>query len=311
MTVDIKPIGNTIGANVISQADYLVALAPGGDLVDGFQSGTAQSDEFNKVIRQSSMVSAALANVVATAIAGDILDDGDLAALIVKFTTGLGLLGSAGAWSTGDVKLTMKNVVDAGWVFCNDGTIGDAASGGSTRANADCQALFTLLWNNVSDTYAPVVTGRGVSAAADWAAHKKITLTKMLGRAMAVSGAGSGLTARVLGQNLGEEATALVTVNLASHSHAIVDPGHVHGVIDPAHSHSYGGSIWRITGGGGQALLPVGGGFTIDNPTDTISSATGISLAAAVTGITTANTGTGMPHNTMQPTAFVNAMIKL
>jgi hypothetical protein len=51
----------------------------------------------------------------------------------------------------------------------NDHTIGSALSG-ATYANADAQCLYTLLWNNVTNTYAPVTGGRGGSAAADWPA---------------------------------------------------------------------------------------------------------------------------------------------
>lgn len=108
-------------------------------------------------------------------------------------------------WQTGDQKLTLKAVADPGWVMMDDGTIGDSGSGGTTRANADCEALFTLLWNNIIDTWCPVSGGRGGSAAADWAAGKTITLPLTLGRALAVSGAGAGLTARALGENLGDE----------------------------------------------------------------------------------------------------------
>ncbi len=83
---------------------------------------------------------------------------------------------NVGAFSTGDVKLTVKTAADAGWVMMNDGTIGSAGSGATTRANADCQNLFELLWNNVSNTNCPVSGGRGASAAVDWSANKTIAL---------------------------------------------------------------------------------------------------------------------------------------
>src|SRR3972149_2730731 len=56
-----------------------------------------------------------------------------------------------GVWSTGDVKLTLKTTADGGWVLMDDKTIGNAASGGTGRANADTVDLFTLLWNNTAD----------------------------------------------------------------------------------------------------------------------------------------------------------------
>lgn len=180
-------------------------------------------------------------------------------------------LGIVIGFSTGDVKLTLKTTADPGWVMCNDGTIGNAASGGTTRANADTEALFTLLWNNVADAQAAVSTGRGANAAADFAANKTIALTKMLGRAFGASGAGSGLTSRVLGLATGAETHTLATSEI------------------PAHSHN-------ITGGGNT-----GGGSRPQNIADT----------SQTQNYSTDNTGGGGAHNNMQPTAFVNAMIKL
>src|SRR5512144_1448320 len=104
-------------------------------------------------------------------------------------------------WSTGDVKATYKVVADAGWVMMNDGSIGDANSGATTRFNADTWPLFNLLWWHTSDdwcklyaAYTWTPTGRGASAAADWAAHRHILLPKVLGRALAACGSGAGLS---------------------------------------------------------------------------------------------------------------------
>lgn len=179
-------------------------------------------------------------------------------------------------FTTGDAKLTIKTVADTGWVMANDGTIGNAASGGTTRANADTAALYTLLWNNISNTYAAVSTGRGANAAADFAANKTIALPKALGRALAVSGAGAGLTARALGENLGHEA-------LAQHTHGITDPGHFHNAV--------------MASAGGNGV----GGFAGETPSVTDTKATGITIN---------NAGTGDAGN-MQPTLFLNVAIKL
>jgi hypothetical protein len=45
-----------------------------------------------------------------------------------------------------------------GWVLAY-GTIGNAASGATNRANADTEALFTGYWNEYSNTLAPVLPG--------------------------------------------------------------------------------------------------------------------------------------------------------
>jgi microcystin-dependent protein len=188
-------------------------------------------------------------------------------------------------FSTGDVKLTIKTVADTGWIMCNDQTIGNVSSG-ATYANANAQSLFTLLWNNVSNTYAPVTGGRGANAAADWAAQKPIQLTAMMGRALGVGGSGSGLTSRTLGQTTGEENHLLVTNEIPAHKHTLTDPGHTHTYTGP-----------------GTAILNSGAGFPEVNGASNTGS--------AVTGITMANTGGGASHNNMQPTSFLNAMIKL
>lgn len=175
-------------------------------------------------------------------------------------------------WSTGDVKLTLKTTADTGWVMCNDGTIGNGSSGATTRANADTADLFALLWNNVSNTYAAVSGGRGANAAADFAANKTIALTKVLGRALAISGSGSGLTARALGETLGEESHALTAAENGPHTHS-------------------------------ESTFT-----TIGNHADHVS---GQTSAGSPTSATSGSSGSGDPHNNMQPTSFLNAMIKL
>lgn len=184
------------------------------------------------------------------------------------------------SFTTGDLKPTMKTTADAGWILCNDGTIGNAASGGTALANASAAALFSLLWTNVSNTYAPVSGGRGGSAAADFAANKTIQLTQMLGRVLGISGAGGGLTARTLGQTVGDE-------NLQAHTHTYNDPGHFH-VTNVAPS------SFVCSGSGANFAVTANGNVS----------------GTSTTGITINNAGTGSGGN-MQPTSFVNIMIKL
>jgi microcystin-dependent protein len=54
--------------------------------------------------------------------------------------------GAGGDFTTGDAKFALSDVAEPGWIIMDDGTIGDAESGASTRANDDCRALFELLW---------------------------------------------------------------------------------------------------------------------------------------------------------------------
>lgn len=66
-----------------------------------------------------------------------------------------------------------------GWVVLRGLSIGDGSSGGTERANADCQSLFTLLWANTNfvlqDSGGSTVA-RGADAPTDWAAHRRLVL---------------------------------------------------------------------------------------------------------------------------------------
>jgi len=126
-------------------------------------------------------------------------------------------------FGTGDIKSTFKVTPDTGWVMLDDRTIGSASSSATNRANADTLNLYTLLWNNVSDADAPVSSGRGASAAADFAANKTLTLPKALGRAMMSAGTGASLTTRALGVALGAEAHVMTIAEMPSHDHTYYD----------------------------------------------------------------------------------------
>ncbi|MFT4118677.1 hypothetical protein [Bradyrhizobium sp.] len=241
------------------------------------------------------------------------------------------------AWRTGDFKLTMQPTPEDGWIVCDDGSIGSEDSSATNKRSAECETLFKLLWNGVSNTYAPVVGGRGASAADDWTANKSIGLTKMLGRALAVAGNGSGLSLRGIAQTVGAETHVLSNGEMPAHTHAntlsdpghshantINDPGHVHAntLSDPGHVHSMGYQFGGTSGGGaaGQA------GVFYSTPNNTAAAATGISInnASKATGVTLNNAGASSgvsisnasqggdaAHNNMQPTVFLYAHIKL
>ena len=175
-------------------------------------------------------------------------------------------------FTTGDVKLTIKTTADSGWIIMDDGTIGNASSGASTRANADTEDLFTLLWDNVSDTYAPVSSGRGASAAADYAANKTIGILTVLGRALGVAGAGSGLTSRALGENLGAETHTLTKAESPTDLVRLKEAG-------PA----------AFSGGSSTVVSSVGSSGSVN----------------------VVEQASGNAHSIMQPETFFNVMMKL
>lgn len=67
-----------------------------------------------------------------------------------------------------------------------------ASGSGGTYNGAQYTRVYAYLWNNVSNSFAPVSTGRGVSAAADFAANKTITIPT--GADMSAYGIGALLT---------------------------------------------------------------------------------------------------------------------
>lgn len=203
--------------------------------------------------------------------------------------------------SSGDAKLTWKATADYGWLLLtSDGTIGNAASNATIYANALAASLFTTIYNAISNTWAPLLTSagapvaRGANAAADFAANRQLTLPLQLGRALAIAGAGAGLTNHVLGQSLGTETVVISQANLPAVTLAttIVDPTHVHSVKRSGNAYQSGADAAAMNG--------VGGG-------------TQQNTEAAATGITasTALGGSGTPTSIYQPTSFWNVMIKL
>lgn len=129
---------------------------------------------------------------------------------------------------TGDPIWRLRQGLMQGFVRMNENTIGSASSGASEYANAGAQSLFTYLWANLSDSIAPVITGRGASAAADWAANKQITIPTMKGLlASGVDDMGATAAGRIQAiTTCTTNSTAVVTVasaaNIAVGMNAIV-----------------------------------------------------------------------------------------
>jgi microcystin-dependent protein len=129
---------------------------------------------------------------------------------------------------TGDTIWVLTTGARSGFVRCNGRTIGSGSSGGTERANADTQSLFETLWNNISDSFCTVSSGRGASASADFSANKTITTPDMRGRApfglddMGNSAASrlAGGTPTTLASNGGAETYTISANNLPTHTHA-------------------------------------------------------------------------------------------
>lgn len=131
-------------------------------------------------------------------------------------TTLEGQVGAVSSVPTGVVNPFVGSSAPSGWILAGGGTIGNAASGASVRANADTEALFLLLWNSMADAQAPVIGGRGASAAADFAANKRITIPDL--RQRFILGLASAGTGSVMGGIGGA----------IDHDHSV--PAHFHGI---------------------------------------------------------------------------------
>lgn len=202
------------------------------------------------------------------------------------------------AFTTGDYKLTGKVTADTGWIMYQYGTIGDGSSSATVRANADTSALFTLYWNNYSNTLCPVSGGRGASAAADFAAHKTLTLPDMSQRVLGIAGGynAGGLTSRTLGFAHGAETATLATINLPPYTPAGTLGGTATSTLSSFQINTSGNNTYA---GGGTGPSPQSNSGSVTVP------ATGLTFTGTAQG------GTSTPFSIYQPTAYVNLMIKL
>lgn len=157
----------------------------------------AGGDEF--VIEQSGQTKRVAASVVrgglvnadidaAAAIAGSKLADGGVT--LAKLATAV----ANALVPVGCVEAFARSTAPTGWLAANGNTIGSASSG-ANNASADYSALFTVLWDNWSNTDLPILDSagvastRGANAAADFAANKRLPLPDL--RGIFVRGSGS------------------------------------------------------------------------------------------------------------------------
>lgn len=164
-------------------------------------------------------------------------------------------------WFIGEIRFYMGTTAPDGWLYLDGLTVGDGSSGADHAAYC-YQSLFIELWNNLADAQAPVSGGRGVSAIADFLAHKRLTLPNAKCRIPVGAGQGSGLSNRTMGDKGGGENKAWDHAHASSHSHSISNVSdHTHTAVD--------GSLFTDGGGvSGNIETNPGGGHSHGDATD-------------------------------------------
>jgi microcystin-dependent protein len=160
---------------------------------------------------------------------------------------------------TGDLKFSVQGSDHNGWLKC------------------DGRSVLRSTYNNLFNII-------GTSFGSDDSTTFK--LPDCRGRVIGVLGTGSGLTARSLGQLVGEETHTMTVSEMPTHAHTINDPGHAHSYTNNTNDQS------------------------VNTLTTQESSADNADLSAttgtSTTGITVNNNGSSTPFNVMQPTIFIS-----
>lgn len=210
-------------------------------------------------------------------------------------------------FATGDLKARHATGAHAGWVRAAGRTIGSATSGATERANADTSALFQHLWT--VDSTLTVSSGRGGTAAGDFAANKTIALPDFRGRALVgladMGNSASTLLAGVSVDNSETVTTLGATLGTGTHTLTLAQsPSHTHsgttGDDSPDHTHTY-----RIGSSDAGASMAADGASSSGTPNTSGAS------NKHQHPFTTDSKGSDGAHPNVQPSALSTVYIKL
>lgn len=313
------------GANMSSDGDYTADTYR----LNGAVTGIAPSAIHNKVLRQTSIMTAALAKFMSNL--GYTVSDTSFSALVDVVTAAL----TPPDEVTGVGKEFWGSTLPSGYVWADGGTIGSASSGATNRANADTVALYTVLWNSTNNTNCPIqdssgaATTRGASAAADFAANKRLPLPDKRGRASVGRDDLGGSAASRLTSNStnGANATAIMGAGGAQ-THTLTAaqiPVNLSGETDSQGAHTHTGSTnttgahshtynTRDQGEGDWAMRAAVGSIETNSTNSAGSHSHTLSInsnGAHTHTVTLTNPGGGQAHSNTQPWIACNYIIKL
>lgn len=255
-------------ALVLSQAGYVAHAMR----TAGHQPGVAQPDLENKALRQTSLLAAALAQVVADNQATDVGDDLTPAALATMIVNALRSLTAIPAgvsvWVPGTTPL--PNTLEQ-----NGALVGRAAY---PRLWTFAQASGNIVGND-----ALWASGANYGAFSPGDGATTFRIPDLRGVAVRGWDHGRGLDAgRGIGTYQGDQnASHVHGVNDPAHAHAYIDPGHVHSSNITYSNESGSGNPWGSGGGANEGAYL----FTIDG------AGVGITIQTSLTGVTIQATG--------------------
>lgn len=210
-----------------------------------------------------------------------------------------------------------------GWIWADGKTIGNAASGATNRANADTQSLFLQIWADFPNSVRPIqdstgaASTRGVSAAADYAANKRLPVADTRGRTLVgkddmggtaanrITSAGSGISGDTLGASGGQQNVSLTSDQGPAHTH---DLGSI--TTDSAGNHSHTNTYGPVPPGSGGTTTQAANGGNVDGAAPTKSTSTNGAHTHTLTG-NTSSAGNGEAHQNVQPTYVCQFILKL
>jgi microcystin-dependent protein len=189
---------------------------------------------------------------------------------------------------TGDVLWLDQTGPRSGFVRDNGRTIGSATSGSTERANADCESLFSFLWNTYPDAKCPVSGGRGANAAADWTANKTITLPdKRFRGPLGLDDMGNAAAGRSTGALFSGSDTATTLGGLGGEAAHTVTQAEL-----PIVNFAVTGSYRKTS----VTIQPIADGGTNRGLVNSVDNVTALEAGAVA-----ASGGGGAAHNNMQP----------